>query len=366
MSALPTPVPEPEKQSSVAPKLRTAARHCATITDAAKVLFDELTDASFLDSVSPARGVVKMSKKVLAQELCCSVRTITRACRELEAARFIWTRTVWECGFEISLWYIRGLANPQAELFQRPNASYGSARGRRERRVERGAHGRFMKPPGSGPATVATVAANGQICPLEESTVEPAVLPVLSPDYGQDCPLAGDSRVPGQGTAVSPVKGQPCPLTTVRNDRGRGTAVSVVEGQSRPLAGDKTVRGHGTGMAEKEESPAVRTVGSPSFKRLGNRAKAAEGNRTNRPKGWQRRDTQEFLKLCGEVMGEKETVKNSGLWVTNLHADPAYAWKVIHETANAKREGRIKTTPAKFAMDCWTKQRLGPRKEVAA
>ena len=112
-----------------------------------------------------------------------------------------------------------------------------------------------------------------------------------------------------------------------------------------------------------ETQNPIETVRGDSFKRLGNRAKAAEGNRANRRKGWQRRDTQEFLTLCREVLTAGEVEKNSGIWVENLHADPAYAWKVIHDTAAAKTEGRIKTTPAKYAMDAWVNERLGPRKK---
>jgi hypothetical protein len=65
------------------------------------------------------------------------------------------------------------------------------------------------------------------------------------------------------------------------------------------------------------------------------------------------------------VLGKKEVQKNSGMWVENLHADAAYAWKVIHDTSAAAKEGRIKTTPARYATNVWTKELLGKRKEPA-
>src|SRR5207253_1144091 len=76
-----------EDLSFAAPRLRRAARMDRDLTDSAKVLFDHLTDLSFLPSVSPARGVVTMSKRKLAEELHSSGRSISRRRVELEAKR---------------------------------------------------------------------------------------------------------------------------------------------------------------------------------------------------------------------------------------------------------------------------------------
>ena len=115
-----------EKLKSLAPRLRTLARHSKLLTDGAKVLFDELTDLSFLNMVSPRRGVVRISKKALAEDLGVSDRTITRHAHELEEARFIWTRTTWMGGMEITVWYIRQMADEKAEHYFRADPSFGS------------------------------------------------------------------------------------------------------------------------------------------------------------------------------------------------------------------------------------------------
>src|SRR5438093_12794605 len=86
------------------------------LTDSAKVLFDHLTDLSFLPSVSPARGVVTMSKRKLAEELNSSVRSISRRRVELETKRYLWTRIFWRGGVELTNWYIPGMAKPQMEI----------------------------------------------------------------------------------------------------------------------------------------------------------------------------------------------------------------------------------------------------------
>src|SRR5438552_18858951 len=80
-------VPHEEDLSAIAPRLRRAARMDRDLKDGAKVLFDHLTDQSFLYSVSPARGVVTMSKRKLAEELHASVRSISRYAVQLESKR---------------------------------------------------------------------------------------------------------------------------------------------------------------------------------------------------------------------------------------------------------------------------------------
>lgn len=234
-----------EKLKSLAPRLRTLARHSKLLTDGAKVLFDELTDLSFLNMVSPRRGVVRISKKALAEDLGVSDRTITRHAHELEEARFIWTRTTWMGGMEITVWYIRQMADEKAEHYFRADPSFGSRQGKRVRQTLRGNNGRFLPP----------TAPSGQNCQPDGGTVEKAELQGLSPGHGQDCPRTGDSPVPGQGTPVSPDEGQESPSSTVRIVRGQGTAVSVVGGQDCPQSGDSGVPLQGTKLSEFKETP---------------------------------------------------------------------------------------------------------------
>jgi hypothetical protein len=102
------------------------------------------------------------------------------------------------------------------------------------------------------------------------------------------------------------------------------------------------------GRAPLRQSETVNTVVTVSApKRLGNRAKAAK-----LPK---RKDEEQFLELCRQVMSAAEVKRNAGLWITILRQDPAGAWKAMHDGLESRRSPAIartlKTTWAKFVMD---------------
>lgn len=312
------------------------------LTVGAKVLFCFILDLSLDRDASNDVGVVTISRRKLAWYLACSEKSVGNWKKALAAARFIWISLKFRPNtWPMDRFHISALDHPDRPrqlLDQDGLWGNGKLRSVPDRSITaRGTNGKFCRGP------------------------EPASLPDspdFTVDHGKNLPASTVNSAVDHGKIY---RGQrhDLPLPTVKN--------AVSPRHDLPLATAKNDREprQKTALLRETEQGAVSTVGSRSSKRLGNRAGAAGDNRANRPKGWQRRDTQEFLSKCREVLGEKEVQKNSGLWVENLHADPAYAWKTIHDTASAKTEGRIKTTPARYATNVWTKELLGPRKETA-
>ena len=187
---------EDETVTSIAPRLRTEVRKLRTISDGAKVLYDELSDLSFWPKVTAGPGVVRMSKQKLGKRLGVSYRTIARRSDELESHRKIWTTTEWYMGFEITYWHLRGLADSQTELWQEghPSCGNGSRKGTRYH-AARGERGKWIKN-GNGNGHASTT-DNPDI------PVKSAVLPDLSRDHGQDCPETTVRTVLRQRTKLS-------------------------------------------------------------------------------------------------------------------------------------------------------------------
>lgn len=101
---------------------------------------------------------------------------------------------------------------------------------------------------------------------------------------------------------------------------------------------------------------------SQHLKRLGTAARAGKS------KAGKRADEEEFLQLVGRVGGGKEVLRNAGLWVNNLRAEPERAWAVWNEVRTMQKESPelIRSTPAKVAMDLWKRWSVeGERKEPA-
>ncbi len=335
--------PAPEDTNAMAPRLRQAARNDPDLSDGAKVLFDHLTDLSFLGSVSPARGVVKISKQKLAgpEHLQRSERTIRRKAVELEKKRYIWTQTKWEGGFEITFWYIRGMANSQSEFWNNgANPSFGSAKANKRRFSHRG--------------------SNGQFCPAGEPDGNDTGMPEKSGVNGQPCPETSDNSDRGQRSIVSRDNGQSCPLSADNSDRGHGTTSTEDKGQSCPPSTDKTDR------LPRSEVSGIRSLksvkqGGVDPKRLGKRAGAAQGKAAPPPLTPRQKESEnDFLAQCEQTFGAKEMKENGGLWRLMFRQNRAKAQAVLHETRACKSERphTLKTTWAQFAMDLWQSDRL--------
>src|ERR1051326_1888843 len=98
--------------AELAVQRRQEVRRKKNLSDVAKLLFDDLTDLCFLNRFSVGFGGVRIGKPVLAERLGCSVPTITRAQRALNPDD-IWTKTGWHEGHEITIWFLRGIADGQ-------------------------------------------------------------------------------------------------------------------------------------------------------------------------------------------------------------------------------------------------------------
>ena len=140
---------EGKSLSDLAVQRRQELRALKTLSDAAKLLFDALTDLCFLDRFSVAFGVVRSGKPKLADLLGCSVASITRRQKQLSEAKHIWTRTGWHEGHEITLWFLRGVASPQLEFDQFGEGVTRRAVTRIAPRIQplRNGHGHFCKLP---------------------------------------------------------------------------------------------------------------------------------------------------------------------------------------------------------------------------
>ena len=214
--------------NSLAPQLRNKVCCIGALTTGARMLYCYLSDQSFLKSVSQARGTVTMSKEKLGYAFGVAERTVRRWGRELEAIRVLWTRVYWHGGFELTTWYLRGLADEQQELWKDADPRYGRSRAAREHKrvTDRG--------------------VNGQFCPNTQGTVETTEKPQKSGVNGHECPVTSDNPVRRQRTAVSEGSGQSCPWSPDNPVRGLRTILSVVSGQSCPWPRDIPVRRHRT------------------------------------------------------------------------------------------------------------------------
>src|SRR5207247_3807368 len=112
----------------------------------AKVLYTTLSARQFYTKLSPSTGVVDISKPRLAQELVCCVSTIRRQAKELEARNWISTSTFFDCGFEMTRWFLRGICDDQLSLFDGHDPRVARP-DRKERRLPpRGDGGKFSGP----------------------------------------------------------------------------------------------------------------------------------------------------------------------------------------------------------------------------
>lgn len=340
-------VPHEEDCSSIAPRLRKAGRTDANLTHGAKVLFDHLTDESFLYSVSPARGVVKKSAPKLADELKCSVRSIARYRVELEARRYIWTRTVWHGGFELIFWHIRGMAKGQAEFWGDADPSWGKSKASRRRRPQRGPDGQFVS--------------------YGEPQENQPVLPQLTVANGQPCPASTDSPVPQQGTALSVVDGQPCPLPTDSTVHQSGPILSVKAGQDCPAPMANSVRGLRTAVSVQEESPTdnrSQDGTSLSVQRVSPLEKSAGRGRKINAENLFLLDVGAMMEHWRKGTSKAELANSGGWWRMGFRNDPDLMRRVLAETLSMVKEAKIKQTPGQAAADLW--KRWGGRQTEGA
>ncbi len=195
---------------------RKEVRRNENLSSTAKLLFDALTDDSFLGKYSVGFGIVRIGKPSLADELGCSVPTITRCQTELTPGE-IWTRNGWYEGHEITIWFLRGVASNQLEFDQFTSGVTRAPRTKVAPRVERprNGHGHFCKlvdPP--------------DLLEKQEATAD------LTGHNGHSYLVAPVFPAGPTTSNMTVVNRQTKPSGPGRNDRGRRSNLSGANGHS--------------------------------------------------------------------------------------------------------------------------------------
>src|SRR5206468_2754547 len=101
------------------------------------------SDRQFYKKLSPATGIVDMTKPRLAQELVCGLSTIRRLAKELEAQNWVSTSTFYYCGFEMTRWFLRGICDDQLSLFDGQDPRVARPDRKQRQLPQRGERGKF-------------------------------------------------------------------------------------------------------------------------------------------------------------------------------------------------------------------------------
>ncbi len=332
--------PVGEDLNNLAPQLRDKTCRMHELTTGARMLYCYLSDKSFLRSVNQGvPGSVTKSKDKLGQELGVNERTIRRWGRELMVSRFVWQRVYWHNGFELTTWFLRGLADEQQEFWKDADPRYGRTRETQKQ------HRSSMR------------GTNGQFCPKTAEETKSTNLPEKSAVSGQECPTTTDNPDRGQRTPVTVVNGHSCPSSTDNPDRGQRTPVTVVNGHSRPLSADTSVRAPRTPVSELEETPDVKgVIGEVSFKRsTGFNARNGSGGvkKLSAENHFIYVEVPEAMELWKKGHGKVESSSSGVWWRQSYRANPDLIRRVLAETVCAIKERKIKTDPGKYAVDLW-------------
>lgn len=214
---------------------RQEVRRKKIISNIAKLLFDDLTDLCFLQKFSVGFGIVRIGKPLLAERLGCSVPTITRAQQELTPGE-LWTRTGWYEGHEITIWFLRGVADGQLQFDQFTEGVMRRPKTKVAPRIPqvRNGHGKFAK--------ADQVVQTPDLLENQKATAETTV------HNGQNCRGATVS------SAVATTAELPCASRQNhraghgRTDRSERSKLTVVNGQSDRNGHGKTNGSSPAGM----------------------------------------------------------------------------------------------------------------------
>jgi hypothetical protein len=215
---------ESKSLAELAVHRRQEVRRKTNLSDAGKLLFDDLTDLCFLDKYSVGFGVVRIGKPLLAERLGCSVPTVTRAQRALTSSE-LWTKTGWYEGHEITIWFLRGIASGQLEFDQFTQG------------VTQTPHTRVA------PRTSKVRNGHGQFCRLDhtpdllENTEAMAELTVHP---GQFCRVAPVSSAVATRSELTVGNGQKRPSGHGRTDRSQRSELTGANGQNHRAGPSKT------------------------------------------------------------------------------------------------------------------------------
>jgi len=326
-----------------APKLRRKIREDEALSGGAKFFYMALLDDSFMWKFGGnGRGQLWVTVQDLAERYKHDRKTIEAWREELCARRWVYYRRDWP----FPEWRITNLCPAPETRNETAAAQMSLGRAASEEAAAR--DGKVSRTPENGhfPSQVPDN-GNGdgkdRKCNWEKTEVQSPIFPSATSDpspvsVGESPSCTSDlsqSRCHTSGSAIS--------------DLSQSDKESLPsEPPSRPTPARAK-----PALENTPGAVGIGAVGKQSLKRLGNRVKDEAAKRSNRR---QRGDAEEFLAKVAEVCGQREVDDNKGLWWTNLHADPNLAWEVIHDTANAKQEGRIKKTAARHAMDYWKRR----------
>jgi hypothetical protein len=332
------------------PLLRDKVLRVRTLGTGAKLLFTKLTDLVFLRKLSLAVGVVKIGMPRLAEMLACSECTIDRYAEELEHDGRIWRKVIYEARSKMTAWYIRELAEPQLEFFDRANQSYGPARVKQPAPV-RDVNGKFVKP-GSSPQ----ICFDGKIRANEAAAAE---LRVSSPQNCRDHPRRIAEMIPAELTVLTPQNSGDHPRRTA------GIIPADLTGQSPQICPDHNGKTAGMVSAEVRDKEDIHTVNSRntgySFKRSTGLSASRKGIPTEK---FEMENS--FMKDVAEVMdawkpghSKNELTGSGAWWRLGYRINRDLAEKVLAEIKVMVKERKIKFNPGSTAVDLWTRWQGG-------
>jgi len=305
----------------------------------AKLLFDDLTDLCFLSRFSVGFGVVRIGKPFLAQRLGCSVATITRAQLALTPSE-LWTRTGWYEGHEITIWFLRGIADNQLEFDQFTEGAMLAPRTKVAPRVAslRNGHGHFRSVEQNQAPSPVKVEAPPPL--LEKKQAPPPV--TVHPGH-----LRRGATVTGDGATPSPVTGvnrHPRPSGPVTGDGGPRSPVTGPPRQihrAGPVTGDGGTPSPVTVYKDKDRRMGDRKEGSPPSGGIG------EGNKEDVELAAWRQSLNGSFPSRLEKLRSRLIVQREAATAPNVRAFIGRKVKILNEVLDGPTPAPHKPGPAR-------------------
>jgi hypothetical protein len=326
------------------------------LTPSMKNLFTAIVDHALHPGFYDTKGVVTLSDSVLGQVLGKSNRTIYTLKKKLAEVGYVWLTQKFKSNmWPITTYHLTCLHKPRVSERTDSDGTYGTGKGRHAP-MNPGLGARRPGQPGLPLPGSRTTHQEGE-----------------SEDLLR---IAGDG-----GETLRPTPEENCgsdPKKTSGESRSKLRAGAEVNFGSEPKKTSGESRSALPAPPEADcqhletQNRVNRGTESKTVIRLGNRAVSVPDGKPAAPapklSPQQRESENAFLAECEQVLGKAEMKENGGLWRTMFRTgNRTTLWACLHETKAAKTEQRIKTRPAAYMTDLWTKQRLGKTgKEVAA
>jgi hypothetical protein len=341
--------------AKIVPQARREVCLDTRITEAARMFYCFLTDASLTFGFYVRRGVVRFANSYLAIKFRVSEKTIQNWKHALISTGRIWiTEHRMKNSFPLTTYNITAILGQQnlpmaidsADGSLAEDDAYTFNNRRPARSLQR------------DPATGKWLGRGGT--PMERPRPPQVEKPLEFPvnpapnEKNLPSPTAIDCRPQRQNIAVH--NGNGLPSATATDCRAERQKDAVVNGKILPLSTANGCRCERQSIAEKGKAGDV-SVSTPevSFKR-------STGVNALKAAGGAKRITAENLLLLdvGAMMerwrkgSSKAELEHSGAWWRLSHrANADLIQRVLADTNCAVKEGRIKTTPGAYAVDLW-------------